>query len=90
MLLSSYKRHTARSRFILGLDRGGDCRGTGLSVAAAKRAPNSELDEHRPGHLVYRETYRIISLDNDPRQSVHALCYGGWFAGPEIAGVPGA
>ncbi len=61
---------------VLGLDRGGNCRGIAYRVAAAKRAPTVDyLRAREQVTLVYRETYRMVWLDDDPQQSVHALCY---------------
>ena len=61
---------------VLGLDRGGNCRGVAYRVAAAKRAPTIDyLRAREQVTLVYRETYRTVWLDDDPQQSVHALCY---------------
>ena len=61
---------------VLGLDRGGNCRGIAYRVAAAKRAPTIDyLRAREQVTLVYRETYRTVWLDDDPQQSMHALCY---------------
>jgi glutathione-specific gamma-glutamylcyclotransferase len=61
---------------VLGLDRGGNCRGIAYRVAAAKRAQTIDyLRAREQVTLVYRETSRTVWLDDDPQQSVHALCY---------------
>lgn len=61
---------------VFGLDRGGNCRGIAYRVASSKR---SETIEYLRGReqvtLVYRETWRRVWLDDDPQDSVHALCY---------------
>ena len=65
-----------RPGLVLGLDRGGNCRGIAYRVAAAKRAETHEyLRAREQVTLVYRETWRRVWLDNDPQQSVHALCF---------------
>jgi glutathione-specific gamma-glutamylcyclotransferase len=61
---------------VLGLDRGGNCRGIAYRVAAAKRAQTIDyLRAREQVTLVYRETWRTVWLDDDPQRSVHALCY---------------
>jgi glutathione-specific gamma-glutamylcyclotransferase len=61
---------------VLGLDRGGNCRGIAYRVAAAKRAQTiAYLRAREQVTLVYRETWRAVWLDDDPQQSVQALCY---------------
>ncbi|HME30845.1 MAG TPA: gamma-glutamylcyclotransferase [Pseudolabrys sp.] len=61
---------------VFGLDRGGNCRGIAYRVAASRR---SETVKYLRGReqvtRVYRETWRRIWLDDDPQESVHALCY---------------
>jgi len=65
-----------RPGLVLGLDRGGNCRGTAYRVAAARRAETiAYLRGREQVTLVYRETWRRVWLDDDPQQSVHALCY---------------
>ncbi|HZP69677.1 MAG TPA: gamma-glutamylcyclotransferase [Pseudolabrys sp.] len=66
----------ARPGLVFGLDRGGNCRGIAYRVAAAKRAETiAYLRSREQVTLVYRETWRRVWLDDDPQQSVHALCY---------------
>ena len=61
---------------VLGLDRGGNCRGIAYRVAAAKRAPTVDyLRAREQVTMVYREAMRPVWLDDDPQQSVQALCY---------------
>ena len=61
---------------VLGLDRGGNCRGIAYRVAAAKRAATIEYLRGREQVThVYREAWRAVWLDDDPQQSVRALCY---------------
>jgi len=61
---------------VLGLDRGGNCRGIAYRVAAAKREGTIDyLRAREQVTEVYRETQRSVWLDDDPQQSVHALCY---------------
>jgi cation transport protein ChaC len=65
-----------RPGLVLGLDRGGNCRGTAYRVAAAKRTETIDyLRAREQVTMVYRETWRRVWLDDDPQQSVHALCY---------------
>jgi len=61
---------------VLGLDRGGNCRGVVYRVAAA--AGTATIDYLRSREqvtMVYREAWRTVWLDDDPQQSVQALCY---------------
>jgi len=61
---------------VLGLDRGGNCRGIAYRVAAGKRAATiAYLRAREQVTNVYREAQRSVWLDDDPQQSVHALCY---------------
>ena len=61
---------------VLGLDRGGNCRGIAYRVAAAKRAATIQyLREREQVTMVYRETWRTVWLDNDPKLRVEAICY---------------
>src|SRR5246500_880620 len=61
---------------VLGLDRGGACRGIALRVAAKLR--DSTVDYLRSREQtthIYREVMRSVWLDNDARQRVSALTY---------------
>jgi len=61
---------------VLGLDRGGNCRGIAYRVAAARRGDTIDyLREREQVTMVYREAFRRVWLDDDPQQSVQALCY---------------
>src|ERR1700730_7332883 len=61
---------------VLGLDRGGMCRGIAFRVAAAARAKTvAYLRAREQVTAVYRETIRRIQLDDDARRQVRALCY---------------
>jgi glutathione-specific gamma-glutamylcyclotransferase len=65
-----------RPGLVLGLDRGGNCRGIAYRVAAKKRADTiAYLRAREQVTLVYREVWRSIWLHDDPRQRVRALCY---------------
>jgi cation transport protein ChaC len=61
---------------VLGLDRGGACRGIAFRVAAAQR--NGTMDYLRSREQttnVYREVMRSVWLENEVRQRVSALAY---------------
>ena len=61
---------------VLGLDRGGACRGIAYRVAARKRdATIDYLRSREQVTMVYREAWRSVWLENDPKQRVQALCY---------------
>lgn len=61
---------------VLGLDRGGNCRGIAYRVAGDRRnATIAYLRAREQVTLVYREAWRSVWLDDDPQQNVHALCY---------------
>lgn len=61
---------------VLGLDRGGNCRGIAYRVAAAKRTTTIDyLRAREQATRVYREAWRPVWLDDDPQGTVHALCY---------------
>jgi len=65
-----------RPGLVLGLDRGGNCRGIAYRVAADKRAATVDyLRSREQVTLVYREAWRAVWLDDDPQQSVQALVY---------------
>ena len=61
---------------VLGLDRGGACRGIAFRVAAAQR---DEVINYLRGREqttnVYREVMRSVWLENDARERVSALAY---------------
>lgn len=61
---------------VLGLDRGGNCRGIAYRVAAEKRAATIQyLREREQVTMVYREAWRTVWLDDDPQLRVMAVCY---------------
>jgi cation transport protein ChaC len=61
---------------VLGLDRGGACRGIAFRVAAAQRhATIAYLREREQTTHVYREVMRSVWLDNAARERVSALAY---------------
>jgi cation transport protein ChaC len=61
---------------VLGLDRGGTCRGVAYRVALPKRTATIDyLRAREQVTKVYREAWRAVWLDDDPQQSVHALGY---------------
>jgi glutathione-specific gamma-glutamylcyclotransferase len=65
-----------RPGLVLGLDRGGMCRGIAYRVAAAKRAATiAYLRGREQVTTVYLETMRQIELEDDARRRVRALCY---------------
>ena len=61
---------------VLGLDRGGNCRGIAYRVAASRRGETiAYLRAREQVTMVYREVTRSVWLDDDPQQRVPALCY---------------
>jgi len=65
-----------RPGLVLGLDRGGMCRGIAFRVAAAARAETiGYLRSREQVTTVYLETMRRIELEDDKRRKVSALCY---------------
>ncbi len=61
---------------VLGLDRGGNCRGIAYRVAAERRpATIAYLREREQVTMVYREAHRAVWLGDDPNERVTALCY---------------
>src|SRR5260370_12773834 len=65
-----------RPGLVLGLDRGGTCRGIAYRVSAAQRANTIVyLRKREQVTSVYRECTRPIWLKRDPEQRVPALCY---------------
>jgi cation transport protein ChaC len=65
-----------RPGLVLGLDRGGNCRGIAYRVAKSKREETVDyLRAREQVTMVYREARRRVWLDDDPQQNVQALCY---------------
>jgi cation transport protein ChaC len=61
---------------VLGLDRGGACRGIAYRVAEEhRRAIIAYLREREQVTSVYREVMRSVWLENEGRQRVSALAY---------------
>ncbi|PJG54666.1 gamma-glutamylcyclotransferase [Bradyrhizobium forestalis] len=61
---------------VLGLDRGGACRGIAFRVAEKNRTEVvAYLREREQVTSVYREVMRSVWLENDARQRVSALAY---------------
>jgi len=65
-----------RPGLVLGLDRGGACRGVAFRVDGKLRAHTIDyLRSREQTTHVYREVMRSVWLDNEPRQRVSALTY---------------
>ena len=65
-----------RPGLVLGLDRGGACRGIAYRVSAAERAGTvAYLRKREQVTSVYREVVRPISFDRERPRRVAALCY---------------
>jgi len=65
-----------RPGLVLGLDRGGTCRGIAYRVAASKRAATvAYLRAREQVTSVYLERVRPIWLKREPERRVPALCY---------------
>ena len=61
---------------VLGLDRGGACRGVAFRVAEKHRGDTvAYLRAREQVTSVYREVMRSVWLENEPRQRVSALAY---------------
>jgi cation transport protein ChaC len=77
----------ARPGLVLGLDRGGSCRGVAFRVAADDVADVlAYLREREQVTFVYRETRRAICFDGEAA-AVLALCYVVDRSHPQYAGV---
>ncbi len=65
-----------RPGLVLGLDRGGMCRGIAYRVAAARRAETiAYLRGREQVTTVYLEIMRQIALEDATRRRLRALCY---------------
>jgi glutathione-specific gamma-glutamylcyclotransferase len=74
---------------VLGLDRGGACRGIAYRVAASERTATLaylRARELMAGVYVYVEAMRSISLAGNPTRSIQALCYVVDRSHPQYAG----
>ena len=76
-----------RPGLVLGLDRGGTCRGIAYRVTENKRAATiAYLREREQDTKVYRESMRVVWLLADPERQVEALCFVVDRAHPQYAG----
>ncbi|MPZ12707.1 MAG: gamma-glutamylcyclotransferase, partial [Kiloniellaceae bacterium] len=76
-----------RPGLVLGLDRGGACRGIAYRVAAEKRDDTiAYLRAREQVTAVYLETYRPVWLAGDPKRRVQAVCYVADRRHPQYAG----
>jgi len=76
-----------RPGLVLGLDRGGACRGIAYRVAAAKRTQTvAYLRAREQVTMVYRESTRRVWLKGEPERPVTALCYTVDRSHPQYAG----
>jgi glutathione-specific gamma-glutamylcyclotransferase len=76
-----------RPGLVLGLDRGGTCRGIAYRIAESKRlATLAYLREREQVTNVYRESMRAIWILGDPQRQVEALCYVVDRGHPQYAG----
>jgi cation transport protein ChaC len=65
-----------RPGLVLGLDRGGMCRGIAFRVAAAAREKTlAYLRGREQVTSVYREVVRRVELEDAARRQVRAVCY---------------
>ena len=76
-----------RPGLVLGLDRGGTCRGIAFRVSADARAATiAYLRAREQVNSVYRECHRSVWLEGDPARRVSALCYVADRGHPQYAG----
>lgn len=74
---------------VLGLDRGGACRGVAFRVAAdARKATLAYLRAREQATAVYLECLRNVWLAGNPERCVHAVCYVVDRHHPQYAGRP--
>jgi cation transport protein ChaC len=85
---SFYHRGTPeRPGLVLGLDRGGACRGLAYRVQGANREKTiAYLRQREQVTMVYRECTRRITLKSDPARPIAALCYMVDRSHPQYAG----
>jgi cation transport protein ChaC len=76
-VISHFHRGTPeRPGLVLGLDRGGSCRGIAFRVAHKKREQViAYLREREQVTSVYLEKYRLVDLLDGDRSRVSAVCY---------------
>jgi glutathione-specific gamma-glutamylcyclotransferase len=76
-----------RPGLVLGLDRGGTCRGIAYRVAAANRHDTiAYLRAREQVTMVYREAMRGVWLQGEPAKRIEALCYVVDRSHPQYAG----
>jgi cation transport protein ChaC len=76
-----------RPGLVLGLDRGGACRGLAFRVAAPQRTETlAYLRSREQVTKVYRETMRGVVLAGQPERRVDAVCYVVDRGHPQYAG----
>jgi cation transport protein ChaC len=76
-----------RPGLVLGLDRGGACRGLAFRVSAGQRAETlAYLRAREQVTKVYRETVRGVLLAETPERRVDAVCYVVDRGHPQYAG----
>ncbi len=76
-----------RPGLVLGLDRGGACRGVAYRVAARNRAATlAYLREREQATSVYIETQRTVWLAGKPERRVKAVCFTVDRSHPQYAG----
>ncbi len=76
-----------RPGLVLGLDRGGTCRGIAYRVAAADRRDTiAYLRAREQVTMVYREATRGVWLQGEPAKRIEALCYVVDRGHPQYAG----
>lgn len=87
-VLSHVHRGTPeRPGLVLGLDRGGSCRGIAYHIgAAAREATIRYLRAREQINMVYRESMRTVWLEDEPARSVPALAFIVDRAHPQYAG----
>lgn len=76
-----------RPGLVFGLDRGGNCRGIAYRVAAKNRTETiGYLRAREQVTMVYREAWRTVWLEHDPKRRIEALCYMVDRGHPQYAG----
>jgi cation transport protein ChaC len=76
-----------RPGLVLGLDRGGTCRGIAFRVAGAERAATlAYLRGREQVTNLYRESMRSVWLHGEPQRRIQALCFVVDRGHPQYAG----